>query len=119
MTFAVPRLTIKRQQSDVQVSGGLAYYEMTVTNEGVGEAKNIVLNEFLVPGNEFINASVSPAVSGNARTDGQRLEWKIDSLMPGASRTYRVAVRRNSNAQMPERATVTFFDASGNQYSGQ
>jgi hypothetical protein len=118
VTLAVPRVTIKRVQSDVQ-GGGLAYYEITITNEGSGEAKGIVVHEFMLPGNEFINASVSPTVTGNARSEGQRLEWKIDSLMPGASRTYRVAVKRNSNAPTPERAVISYFDASGNQYAGQ
>jgi uncharacterized repeat protein (TIGR01451 family) len=119
VTLAVPRVTIKRVQSDVQSSGGIAYYEITITNEGSGEAKNVVVHEFIVPGNEFINSSVSPSVTGNVRSEGQRLEWKIDSLMPGASRTYRVAVKRNSNAPTPERAVLSYFDTSGNQYAGQ
>jgi hypothetical protein len=118
VTLAVPRVTLKRVQSDVQ-GGVLAYYEITITNEGSGEAKGIVVHEFMLPGNEFVNASVSPAVTGNARSEGQRLEWKIDSLMPGASRTYRVAVKRNSNSPTPERAMISYFDSSGNQYAGQ
>jgi uncharacterized repeat protein (TIGR01451 family) len=118
ITLSVPRVTIKRMQSDVQVSGGTAYYELTVTNEGTGEAKNVVVDEFLAPGSEFINSSVAPAVTGNPRSEGERIEWKIVSLMPGASQTYRVAVKRSSNAQT-ERATVTYFDVSGNQYAGQ
>ena len=118
VTLAVPRVAVKRVESDVQ-GGGLAYYEITITNDGSGEAKDIVVHEFMLPGTEFVNASVSPTVTGNPRSEGQRLEWKIDSLMPGASRTYRVAVKRSANSAATERAVISYFDASGNQYASQ
>lgn len=120
LKLAVPRLIIERTVSTAQLQADrVIYYTLTIRNAGDGEAKRISVIEALLPGNEFINSDVKPSISGGTATEPQRLKWSIESLAPGASVTYRLAVRRNSNAEQAERATATFFDNAGNQYVAQ
>lgn len=73
----------------VQV-GGLATYRITVRNRGRNAARDVVLQQFLPAG-----AALTQRPPG-ARLVSGRLVWRLGTLAPGATRTFRVSVRFGS-----------------------
>jgi len=92
-----PGLSIdKRLVTTNLVAGEIAEYAIRVANNGAGTARNVVVSDNLPSARSAYVASNPPATPvGSPPTD---LNWPvIASLAPGASQTYQVRVRVNTD----------------------
>lgn len=81
-------------------------YEITVTNEGDGPAKNTIIEDTIPAGVTSIEATAG------AKLSGSKLVWELGTLVPNASRKMRVSY-------MPTRAGTLANSATASAYCAE
>ena len=84
-----PNLSITKTTDAKDVKVGDPFdYTITVKNTGTGNASNVVVEDTLPNGLEFVNSNPSPTSQ-----NGQKLTWTISSIAAGASATITLTVK--------------------------
>jgi gliding motility-associated-like protein/uncharacterized repeat protein (TIGR01451 family) len=77
--------------SNEVVAGELATYTLTVTNKGPSDAYNILVENIFGEYFSFVSASDNPSLTGN------KVNWTLESLSDGSSKTITLTLRVKSN----------------------
>ena len=127
-----PVLVVAKNASSNPVStGSIVTYTIAVANTGNISASGIVVTDDLSKHLEFQSAS-SDGVYTPGPPEGGKVEWNIDSLLPGQSRTFTVAARVKTaddyppgspdtienGTVIPNTATAVSTEASGSTSIG-
>lgn len=100
-----PKLRIVKTGPKRQYLGRPLAYEITVSNEGDGPAKNTIIEETIPAGVASIEATAG------AKTSGTKLVWELDTLAPNASRKMRVSYIPATAGTLTNSATATAYCA--------
>ena len=100
-----PQLRIVKTGPKRQYLGRPLAYEIMVSNEGDGPAKNIIIEETIPAGVGSIEATAGAKISGT------KLVWELDTLAPNASRKVRVSYIPTTAGTLTNSATVTAYCA--------
>ena len=116
LLLSLPMVVIQSQlQSRDNLPGGVISYQATVTNNGSGLARNVVISELLPPELEFVHADPEPT-----EKDGKRWIWKMSDLGPQQKRTFAVSVRIRkglpAGTVVQKQTEVQYQDLHGNRY---
>lgn len=97
-----PMLEITKKCPNLRYLGREATFEITVTNRGAGTASNVVVNDVITGGAEFMNAD------GGGTREGNNLVWRIGNLEGGQSKTLTSTFRSARIGPVDNTATVTW-----------
>lgn len=116
LLLSLPMVAIQTQiQSRDNLPGGVISYQATVTNNGSGLARNVVVSEHLPPELEFVHADPDPS-----EKDGKRWIWKMSDLGPQQKRTFAVSVRIRkglpAGTTVQKQTEIFYQDLHGNRY---
>ena len=101
-----PILKMTKSGPDKRFAGRPATYDITVTNQGDGEAKDLVITDSLPNGATFVSASY-------AGEPGEgKVVWNLGSLAPGASKKVSLKAQLNKIGTAVNRATANAHCAS-------
>ena len=100
-----PKLRIVKTGPERQYLGRPLAYEIMVSNEGDGPAKNIIIEETIPAGVGSIEATAGAKISGT------KLVWELDTLAPNASRKVRVSYIPTTAGTLTNSATATAYCA--------
>ncbi len=100
-----PKLRIVKNGPQRQYLGRPLSYEIMVSNEGDGPAKNIIVEETIPTGVSSIEATAGAKISGT------KLVWELDTLAPNASRKVRVSCIPTTAGTLTNSATATAYCA--------
>ncbi|MCL2812054.1 MAG: Cna B-type domain-containing protein, partial [Clostridia bacterium] len=106
----LPQLDIAKTAGNLNPRMGEAVtYRLTVTNNGTGPARNVIVADALAQGLTFISATPQFESDGDALWNGSEVTWDIPMILPGASATLNVLVRVNAEvgARIPNTAKIT------------
>lgn len=82
----VPRLALTKTGPDMRYLGRPATFELTVSNDGDGPARDTVVVDDISAGTRIIEATQGGQVSGG------RVTWNLGTLEPGARQTLSVSL---------------------------
>lgn len=116
LLLSLPMVVIQSQlQSRDNLPGGVISYQATVTNNGSGLARNVVISELLPPELEFVHADPEPT-----EKEGKQWIWKMNDLGPQQKRTFAVSVRIRkglpAGTVVQKRTEIFYQDLHGNRY---
>lgn len=116
LLLSLPMVAIQSQlQSRDNLPGGVISYQATVTNNGSGLARNVVVSELLPPELEFVHADPEPA-----EKEGKRWIWKMNDLGPQQKQTFAVSVRIRkglpAGTTVQKQTEIFYQDLHGNRY---
>ncbi len=116
LLLSLPMVAIQSQlQSRDNLPGGVISYQATVTNNGSGLARNVIISELLPPELEFVHADPEPT-----EKDGKRWIWKMNDLGPQQKRTFAVSVRIRkglpAGTTVQKQTEIFYQDLHGNRY---
>ncbi len=123
LKVAAPRVRVRAELGAVEIAPGEAfYYRLVLVNDGAGLAKNLIVNELLPAGLQFVSSD--PALSTQDAAGGaQRFVWRVTELSPGDTAVLKVSVRLQVNAAaeatLSPRHSLQYQDTNGNSYQGQ
>ena len=100
-----PKLKIVKTGPKRQYLGRPLAYEIMISNEGDGPAKNTIVEETIPAGVSSIEATAGAKISGT------KLLWELDTLEPGASRKLRVSYIPTTAGTLTNSATATAYCA--------
>jgi len=100
-----PKLKVVKTGPKRQYLGRPLAYEIMVSNEGDGPARNIIVEETIPPGVGSIEATAGVKISGT------KLIWELDTLAPTASRKIRVSYVPTTAGNLTNSATATAYCA--------
>jgi uncharacterized repeat protein (TIGR01451 family) len=110
-----PHVTLRSERySDVNLADGTFVYRLILSNDGGSAARDIVVNENLSEGLQYISSE--PRLTPQDVTkDGRRIIWRVSELAP--NRTAILMLRVRLNPGFTTEHTLTYRDANGNPYS--
>lgn len=116
LLLSLPMVAIQSQlQSRDNLPGGVISYQATVTNNGSGLARDVVVSELLPPELEFVHADPEPT-----EKEGKRWIWKLNDLGPQQKRTFAVSVRIRkglpAGTTVQKQTEIFYQDLHGNRY---
>ena len=76
-----PALDINASVPSMRFVGNTIPSEITVSNNGDGQARNTVITQYLAAGTDFVSANEGGVLQDNT------VVWRIGSLLPGESKT--------------------------------
>ncbi|MFQ6036064.1 MAG: hypothetical protein ACE5NM_09510 [Sedimentisphaerales bacterium] len=100
-----PKLKIVKTGPKRQYLGRPLAYEIMISNEGDGPAKNTIIEETIPAGVGSIEATAGAKISGT------KLVWQLDTLAPNASRKVRVSYIPTTAGTLTNSATATAYCA--------
>lgn len=98
-----PNLVVTKRGPDVRYIGRSAQFDIAVTNDGDGPARDVVLVDEIPAGLEFTSAD------GGGQFANGRVTWQMGTLAAGASRTVRLVVNPRRAGSFTNSATVTAY----------
>jgi uncharacterized repeat protein (TIGR01451 family) len=105
-TVSEPKLQITKQGPSKRYSGHSANYTIKVINRGNAIARDVIIEDTLPDGCEFINASKG------GRFSGGKVSWRIPELPPNYSSTVSVTIKPTRASTMEQLATAKAACAS-------
>lgn len=116
LLLSLPMVVVQTQmQSRDSLPGGVISYQATVTNNGSGLARNVIISELVPPELEFVHADPEPT-----EKDGRRWVWKMNELGPQQKRTFAVSVRIRkglpAGTVVQKQTETEYQDLHGNHY---
>lgn len=108
-----PVLKITKTGPDSKFIGRTATYKITVTNSGDGEARDLVVEDSISQGAQFIRAS------DNAKVAGGKIVWQLGTLQPAASKEITVTVQADQRGVVSGTAEARAFCAAPVSASAQ
>jgi len=100
-----PKLRIVKTGPQRQYLGRPLAYEIMVSNEGDGPAKNTIIEDTIPTGVASIEATAGANISGT------KLVWELNTLAPNASRKVRVSYIPTTAGTLTNSATATAYCA--------
>lgn len=116
LLLSLPMVAIQSQLlSRDNLPGGVISYQATVTNNGSGLARNVIVSELLPPELEFVHADPEPT-----EKEGKRWIWKMNDLGPQQKQTFAVSVRirkgLSAGTTVQKQTEIFYQDLHGNRY---
>ena len=106
---AEPDLSITKTTDAKDVKVGDPFdYTITVKNTGTGNASNVVVEDTLPNGLQFVSSDPSPTSQ-----NGQKLTWTISSIAAGGSATITLKVKASEAGTYANTATISGTNKSG------
>jgi uncharacterized repeat protein (TIGR01451 family) len=102
-TVATPCLVLQRSQPLAAKTGQPFTYEISVKNVGASAAGQAQLLDCLPLGTRYLGGEPIATILG----DGEKLQWTLENLAPGAERRVRVEVEPTREGEWKAQATVT------------
>lgn len=100
-----PKLRIVKTSPKRQYLGRQLTYEITITNEGDGQAKNTIVEDNIPAGVTSIEATAG------AKLSGTKLVWELGTLTPNDSRKMRVSYMPTKAGTLTNSAIATAYCA--------
>lgn len=100
VTVVNPKLVMTKTGPEKRFAGRFANYEITVTNEGDGQAKNLVITDEIPTGATFVSAT-----DGGKLSNG-KVTWNLGSLAPDASQKVSLRVKLDKIGTVENKAVA-------------
>lgn len=104
-TVREPVLTIAMSGPSKKFIGRTTDYEITVTNTGDGEARDLSIENTLPAGSTFVRAS------DGGKPGGSKVRWEVESLAPKASKKVSVTIKATEAGKLRTAAKAKAYCA--------
>lgn len=102
VSFAGPMVELTKVCPELRYVGRDATFEIKVTNKGDAPAANVVVTDIIPSSLSFLNAD------NNGTRQGERIQWRVDLLEPGATKTFKSTFRCNEIGKFKNKASVSY-----------